>query len=68
MRQKTRISLAIVLISAAALVADLRWGPHARLGPGQRLPEFELSAPRTSTVHSSELAGKVILLDFFASW
>jgi hypothetical protein len=68
MRRKTRVSLAIVTIAVAILIADLRWGPHARLGPGRRLPELELSAPRGDTVDSSGFRGKVLLLDFFASW
>ena len=68
MGRVARILLAIATFCAAGVVADLKWGPHARLGPGRRLPEFELSAPRTSAVHSSDWAGKVILLDFFASW
>jgi hypothetical protein len=68
MRNRGRISLAIVTIGVAILIADLEWGPHARLGAGRRLPEIELSAPHTSTVRSSDFGGKVILLNFFASW
>jgi hypothetical protein len=68
MRRTIRIPLAIVTIGVALLIADLKWGPHARLGPGRRLPEIELSAPHTSTVRVSDFGGKVILLNFFASW
>jgi hypothetical protein len=68
MRRTIRIPLAIVTIGVALLIADLKWGPHARLGPGRRLPKIDLSAPHASTVHSSDFRGKVILLNFFASW
>jgi hypothetical protein len=68
MRGKRRILIWILALGAAIVVADLGWGPHARLGPGRRLPNIELGAPDTSTVRLSDYAGKVLLLDFFASW
>ena len=68
MRGKRRILIWILALGAAIVVADLGWGPHARLGPGRRLPSIELTAPDTSPVRLSQYAGKVVLLDFFASW
>jgi hypothetical protein len=68
MRAKRRILIWMLALGAAIVVADLGWGPHAWLGPGRRLPDIELGAPNTSPVRLSEYAGKVLLLDFFASW
>ena len=68
MGRKTRDALASAVLSAAGVVADLEWGPHARLGPGCRLREVELFTPDAFTMHSTEFIGKVVLLDFFASW
>ena len=66
MRGKRRILIWMLALGAAIVLADLEWGPHARLG--RRLPSIELGAPHTSPVRLSEYAGKVLLLDFFASW
>ena len=58
----------MVALGAALLAADLGWGPHAQLGPGRRLPGIELDAPDTAPLQLSDYTGKVLLLDFFASW
>ncbi|MBO9699599.1 MAG: TlpA family protein disulfide reductase [Sporocytophaga sp.] len=35
---------------------------------GQKAPDFEIEDPNGKTIHLSDLTGKVVLLDFWASW
>ena len=68
MRRTGRIALAAIALGAAALIADLAWGPHARLGPGHRLPDIAFATPEGPPAHLSAYAGQVVLLEFFATW
>lgn len=40
----------------------------AKLAVGQQIPSFELTSPQGQVLRSSELKGKVVVLDFWASW
>lgn len=54
--------LLVSLLSAMLLAAK------AQLGPGGIAPEISLPAPNDSVVNLSSLKGKVVLIDFWASW
>jgi peroxiredoxin len=41
---------------------------HAQLQPGNKAPNFTLPDANGKTISLSELNGKVVLLDFWASW
>jgi peroxiredoxin len=41
---------------------------EALLGPGKMAPDFEASTPEGKTIRLSDLLGKYVLLDFWASW
>jgi peroxiredoxin len=53
-----------------AFAALLALGPaaHADLSVGKRAPDFEQRALSGGTVRLSSYTGKVVLLDFWASW
>jgi thiol-disulfide isomerase/thioredoxin len=54
------ITIAALLTFAVSARADLKQGDHAR--------DFEQKTLNGSTVKLSQLRGKVVLLDFWASW
>lgn len=57
---KNSFLLAIVLLMAA--------GAKAQVKVDQMAPEIALPGLKDSTVHLSSLKGKVVLIDFWASW
>ncbi len=57
---------AVRLVLPERAVADE--SPWEPLKPGGAAPEFTLRLLDGSTVRSSELAGKVVLVDFWATW
>ena len=68
MQRAAGFAAVAVAALAAAVIFDLTWGPHARLKAGDRMPDFVLSAPGGGVYRSSNHSGKVILVNFFASW
>lgn len=59
----------IVLLGFLTLLA---WGMRrSQQGPitiGQRVPEFSLTTFSGETIHTADLGGKVIVVNFWASW
>ena len=56
------------LFFALLLLASLRsFGQAPEVGVGQPLPAFTISNDQ-QTVHSADLKGKVVLINFFATW
>lgn len=55
------------ILSAAALLFCLAAGALA-LAPGERLPALELKTAKGTPFDMTALAGRVIYLDFWASW
>tara|TARA_B110000285_G_scaffold234618_1_gene312220 strand:+ start:507 stop:1010 length:504 start_codon:yes stop_codon:yes gene_type:complete len=55
------IAISILLVSASSSVM---------VGPivGSQAPEIELVSPKGKTIKLSKLKGKVVLIDFWASW
>ena len=57
--------LAVVVVVACAMLARVA---GAAVGAGDRLPPFALSAWDGGRVQSDDVAGKVLVVDFWASW
>jgi peroxiredoxin len=66
MRRPTR-DLVIVLLILAALgcACEQKRAPAV---PGNPAPAFNLKDPSGSTVHLRDFAGKVVVIDFWATW
>ena len=56
------------LILFFLLVLFLSLTGHAQLQYGQQAPEISLPAPNGDVIKLSSLKGKVVLVDFWASW
>lgn len=56
----------LVFIFAAILF--LSFGISSVPGKGDQAPEIELKSPKGKTIKLSKLKGKVVLVDFWASW
>jgi thiol-disulfide isomerase/thioredoxin len=48
--------------------AEYAMDGETKLATGQSIPSFELTTPQGQVLKSSELKGKVLVLDFWASW
>jgi thiol-disulfide isomerase/thioredoxin len=46
----------------------LSFGSSTFLGKGSQAPEIELKSPKGKTIKLSDLRGKIVLVDFWASW
>ena len=64
---KSNLSIAAFLC-AAVLVLCLRHGPAAALEAGQAAPEIQLKDLSGKPVALSSFKGKVVVVDFWASW
>ncbi len=56
----------IVLLLVALFL--LSFGPVVAPKKGDKAPEIELKSPKGKTIKLSKLKGKVVLIDFWASW
>ncbi|MBK9115972.1 MAG: TlpA family protein disulfide reductase [Betaproteobacteria bacterium] len=61
-------SLCRGLIPAAALCAAVLAGPAAAVEAGEAAPPFALPAAKGDTIALDKLRGKVVYVDFWASW
>ena len=67
-------TLAVLSKTYPQLVADYRKKAaedkerRERMLPGKPLPEFEAKTPKGKTIKPSDYKGKVLVLDFWASW
>jgi peroxiredoxin len=58
----------VSLSAAVALALGVPASAHAKVGKGQRAPSFSLSSLKGDKVSLAGLAGKVVVLDFWAQW
>lgn len=65
MKHLFRLSLAALLLLPFSLRAQQRLGGVA---VGQAAPEIAMKSPAGDTLRLSQLRGKVVLIDFWASW
>lgn len=56
------------MLSNQIAEAEKRQASSAKLQPGNVAPEIELDNPEGKTIPLSSLRGKVVLIDFWASW
>lgn len=59
------MKLAVAFIGASLLLASFGTGSPKK---GEKAPEIELLNPSGKTIKLSKLKGKVVLIDFWASW
>lgn len=64
---KTRISLTLLIAAAAALSFSQPAEPLAKL-VGKKVPAFSMKDLKGRALSDQSLRGKVVLLDFWASW
>ena len=62
------IKAALLLAVAVFLGAMLRPGDSAAPLPGQRVPQFDLAADDGSRVRLSDYQGKILVVNFWATW
>lgn len=62
-----RVSRRIVLAAASALLSLVAGSAHA-VGVGQPAPAFSLPREGGGTINLADFAGKVVYVDFWASW
>ena len=64
------VSKAETKLPGSSYVAELKQKVETatRLAIGGKAPDFELKSPKGETLKLSSLKGKVVLLDFWASW
>jgi thiol-disulfide isomerase/thioredoxin len=60
------MKLFTTIITALLLISSL--SSHAQIAIGKKAPEMAFTTPTGDTLKLSSLKGKVVLLDFWASW
>ncbi len=63
--------LVLIVVPAAAFVGLLAYGlltSASQLGPGDPLPDFDLPRLDGGRLSNSDLAGRPVVINFFASW
>lgn len=62
------IAVAVVVGLLAVLALAMRNSANKSLEPGQKIPDFTITSYTGETYRKSDLAGKVILVNFWSSW
>ena len=65
---KKTFSLIVILFFALNLFAQKKIDSTNILLDGQKMPSFTITTMDGQTIHSKELIGKTVLINFFATW
>lgn len=68
MKTRSRYALALTLFVAAALAVRADEAESTLTKVGQEAPTFECTSLEGKKINLAELRGKVVVLDFFATW